>query len=215
MSAPVNLYDNVYSHYTSAAEAAVRAEAFGEDIGQSSWLTAAEWLHFADLLGVTDETELLEVGSGSGGPAVFLAKARGCRLTGVDLNDHGVRNGSALALAQGLADRVRFQTVDANQPLPFAEARFDAVASNDAMCHLANRLAVLRNWRRVLRPGGRLLFSDAMVVTGPLSDEELATRSSIWQVLFRPAWRKRAPDCRGRTDTSPSGRCHPKRRPHC
>jgi SAM-dependent methyltransferase len=183
---PVNLYDNVYSDFSSNAELAVRREAYGDDLGQSSWLTAGEWLGFADQLGVVPGTELLEVGSGSGGPAVYLAAARECRITGVDINEHGVRNAAALARAKGVAERVRFQAVDASQPLPFPDGRFDAIVSNDAMCHLANRVVVLRDWYRVLRPGGRVLFTDAMVLTGIVSHEELATRSSIGFYLFVP-----------------------------
>jgi SAM-dependent methyltransferase len=182
----VNLYDNVYADFASEAELAVRREAYGEDLGQSSWLTAEEWLRFADRLGVTADSEVLEVGSGSGGPAVHLAEARRCRVTGVDINEHGVRNARALAEARGVADRARFEVIDAGRPLPFGDATFDAVVSNDAMCHIANRVAVLREWRRVLRPGGRALFTDAMVVTGVVSHEELATRSSIGFYLFVP-----------------------------
>jgi SAM-dependent methyltransferase len=70
--------------------------------------------------------------------------------------------------------------------LPFAGACFDAVVSNDAMCRLPDRSAVLRDWHRVLRPGGRALFTDAMVLTGIVSDEELATRSSIGFYRFVP-----------------------------
>ena len=113
---PIDLYDNVYADFASSAEAAVRRETYGEDLGQSSWLTASEWLGFADQLGVGAESEVLEVGSGSGGPAVFLAAARHCRVTGVDINEHGVRNAMALAQARGLADRLRFEVVDAGQP---------------------------------------------------------------------------------------------------
>ena len=76
---PIDLYDNVYADFASTAEAAVRQETYGEDLGQSSWLTASEWLGFADQLGVGAGSEVLEVGSGSGGPAVFLAAARHCR----------------------------------------------------------------------------------------------------------------------------------------
>jgi SAM-dependent methyltransferase len=54
------------------------------------------------------------------------------------------------------------------------------------MCHIRNRLTVLRDWHRVLRPGGRALFTDAMVLTGIVSHEELATRSSIGFYLFVP-----------------------------
>ena len=186
MAETVDLYNNVYGDFGSRAEAAVRHEAFGADIGQSSWLTAAEWLRFADQVQVCERSDVLEVGSGSGGPAVYLAAARGCRVTGVDINEHGVRNGEQLAETRGLADRVKFHTVDANKPLPFPNATFDAVLSNDAMCHIANRLEVLGEWHRVLRPGGRILFTDAMVITGLVSQEELAARSSIGFYLFLP-----------------------------
>jgi SAM-dependent methyltransferase len=81
---------------------------------------------------------------------------------------------------------VNFEAVDASQPLPFLDATFDAVVSNDAMCHIANRLEVLRDWHRVVRPHGRVLFTDAMVVTGLVSHEELAVRSSIGFYLFVP-----------------------------
>jgi SAM-dependent methyltransferase len=185
-SSTVNLYDNVYADFGSAAEQAVRRETYGEDLGQSSWLTAQEWGEFADALGIGSRTDVLEVGSGSGGPAVWLAATRGCRVTGVDINEHGVLNASALARARGLIDRVRFEVADATRALPYGPGSFDAVVSNDAMCHLRDRAAVLADWYRVLRPGGRLLFTDAMVMTGPVSHDELATRSSIGFYVFVP-----------------------------
>jgi len=186
MAKSVDLYDNVYSDFGSSAETAVRQAAFGEDIGQSSWLTADDWLRFADLAGVRENSRVLEVGSGSGGPAIYLAAERGCHVTGVDINEHGIENGRRLAEDRGLADRVRFDSVDASKPLPFSDATFDAVLSNDAMCHIANRLDALRDWHRVVRSGGRILFTDALVVTGPISADEIATRSSIGLYIFVP-----------------------------
>src|SRR5215468_7705848 len=183
---PVDLYNNVYSGFGSDAEVAVRHQTYGEDIGQSSWMTAGEWLRFADQLGVTDASEVLEVGSGSGGPAIYLALKRGCRVTGVDINEHGVRNAIALAAHRGVTECVDFRVVNASAPLPFPAAAFDAILSNDAVCHIDQRLAVLREWHRVLRPEGRTLFTDAMVITGPVSNEELAIRSSIGFYLFVP-----------------------------
>src|SRR4051812_9668864 len=170
----VDLYNNVYADFASRAEAAVRQAAFGEDIGQSSWMTAADWLRFADLAGVGAQSRVLEVGSGSGGPAVYLASARGCRVTGLDVNDHGVRNGGDLAHARGGGGRGAVPGGRANRTLPFEPASFDAVLCNDAICHLDNRLDVLREWHRVLRPGGRMLFTDALVVTGIVSQDEIA-----------------------------------------
>jgi uncharacterized protein (TIGR02246 family) len=186
-SNPVDHYDRAYSNFENAVEAAVRREAYGEDIGQTSWTTAAEWLRLAGSLAVGRESEVLEVGSGSGGPAVHLATTLGCRVTGVDINEHGVKNATALAAARGLADRVRFQTVEAGTPLPFSDARFDAVICNDAICHLGDRLSALRDWHRLLRPRGRMLFTDALVVTGPLSLEEIKARSASGPYLFVPS----------------------------
>ena len=186
MAADVNLYDNVYGDYQSRAEAAVRLETYGTDIGQSSWMTETEWLGFADRLRLQGTSHVLEVGSGSGGPAVHLAALRGCRVTGVDINQNGVGNGERLAADRGIADRVKFLAVDASQPLPFADATFDAVVSNDAMCHIQNRLDVLADWHRVVKPRGRILFTDAMIITGLVSHEELAVRSSIGFYLFLP-----------------------------
>src|SRR5262245_58908962 len=182
----VDLYNNVYADFESRAEAAVRQRAFGEDIGQSSWLTATEWLRFADDVLRGERGHVLEVGSGSGGPAVYLAATRGCRVTGIDINEHGVRNAAHLAEMKGVADRATFHIADASRPLPFPPATFDAVLSNDAMCHLANRSEVLAEWHRVLRPRGRMLFTDAMIITGVVSHEELAIRSSIGWYLFVP-----------------------------
>jgi SAM-dependent methyltransferase len=192
----VDLYDNVYGDFSSRAEAEVRRAAFGADIGQSSWITADDWLRFADQTQVRENSHVLEVGSGSGGPAVYLAAHRGCRVTGVDINEHGVRNGRELAAARGLADRVTFQTVDASQPLPFEAGTFDAVLSNDAMCHISNRQEVLGDWHRVLRPRGRMLFTDAMIITGLVSMEELAIRSSIGLYFFLPPGQNERLICR-------------------
>ena len=186
MSSSVDLYNNVYGDFGGDAETAVRQETYGEDIGQSSWMTAAAWLRFADQLQLGAGRHVLEVGSGSGGPAVYLAAMRGCQVTGVDVNEHGVDNGRQLAAVRGLTARVGFQKVDASQPLPFPDASFDAVVSNDAICHIPNRLEVLRDWHRVLRARGRMLFTDALVVSGPVSHEELAVRSSVGFYLFVP-----------------------------
>jgi len=102
------------------------------------------------------------------------------------VNEPGVRNANQLALARGLAGRARFQQCDASKDLPFADNTFDAVFSNDVLCHLAGRPKVLCEVFRVLKHGGNMLFSDALVIGGMLSHDEIATRSSIGYYVYSP-----------------------------
>jgi SAM-dependent methyltransferase len=181
-----HLLYNAYRHFTDAVSIEIRRATFGVDIGQNSWLTADEYDRFIAWLDLTADHHVLEVASGSGGPALHLAHKAGCRLTGLDSNEHGVAAASELASRAGLAGRVRFMVADANLRLPFEGGSFDALLCIDAMNHLLDRLAVLREWHRVLRPGGRAIFTDPVVITGPVTDDELALRSSVGHFLFVP-----------------------------
>ena len=102
------------------------------------------------------------------------------------MNAEGVHNANTLAQQQGLSAQAQFQECDVSHPLPFAESTFDAIYSNDVLCHIPGRPTVLREMHRVLKPGGSFLFSDALVVGGMLSNEEIAVRSSIGFYLFLP-----------------------------
>ena len=110
----------------------------------------------------------------------------GCRLVGLDVNAPGVHNANQLAAARGLAAQVHFEQCDASKNLPFDDNTFDAVFSNDVLCHLPGRPTVWCEVFRILKPGGRMLFSDALVVGGMLSHEEIATRSSIGFYVYSP-----------------------------
>jgi SAM-dependent methyltransferase len=91
-----------------------------------------------------------------------------------------------LAAESGQAQQVQFRVADATGDLPFADGAFDGLLCMDSMNHFPNRPAVLREWGRVLRPGGRALFTDPVVITGPVTNDELALRSSIGLFLFVP-----------------------------
>jgi len=184
--ASVDLYNASYNKFASEAQRAVRAETYGEDIGQSGWMTANELRRFIAFLDLKQTDRVLEIGSGSGGPALFLAETVGCRLIGLDTNEFGVKNSIDLARQRGLESKAQFRLADASQPLEFELETFDAIISNDAMCHISGRLQALKEWRRVLKPGGQMLFTDALVITGVVSHEEIARRSSIGLYFFVP-----------------------------
>jgi SAM-dependent methyltransferase len=186
MQQSVDFYSSTYGSFSDEILAAVRQETFGEDIGQNSWLTVEEFRIFLQWLGIKRRQRVLEVASGSGGPALFLARSLDCRVMGIDNNENGVATANRLAAAAGLKGRVQFRMADADKPLPFEPESFNAIICIDAINHLCDRLQVLQAWWRVLKPKGRLLFTDPIVVTGPVSNQEIAVRSAIGFFLFMP-----------------------------
>lgn len=186
MADRIDLFYNTYGHFSDHVLDAVRKETFGVDIGQNSWLTVDEYDRWLPWLKLTPDHHILEVASGSGGPALHIARAVGCRVTGIDANESGVATATEMAARIGLSQHVQFQVADATAQLPFDDGIFDALICIDSMNHFPDRLAVFGEWHRVLRKGGRAIFTDPVVITGPVTNDELALRSSIGLFLFVP-----------------------------
>lgn len=186
MAERVDLFDSTYRHFTDPVLDAVRKQTFGVDIGQNSWTTVDEYDRFVAWLELAPGRHALEVASGSGGPALHIARTTGCRVTGIDANQSGISTASRLAAEAGEGERVQFRVADANARLPFGDAGFDALLCIDSINHFPDRLAVFREWLRVLKDGGRALFTDPVVITGPVTADELASRASVGFFLFVP-----------------------------
>lgn len=186
MSQRVDLYDTAYRNDKSNLYRQVRVETYGEDFGQTSWVTTEESEEIPRLLELNSDSSVLELGCGSGGYALHVAGKVGCHVAGLDINAFGVKNANQLALARGLSSLARFEQCDISISLPFESDVFDAVFSNDVLCHIPGRANVLGEMFRVLKPGGRMLFSDALVIGGMVSHEEIATRSSIGFYVYSP-----------------------------
>src|SRR4030095_5208280 len=127
MSQSVDLYGTAYGNFATHVLEQVRRETYGEDFGQSSWVTGQEYRRFFRLLGLTATDHVLDLGCGSGGPALFLAREIGCPVTGGDINEGGIRAGLALAREAGVQDRVHFRHADVHERLPFSDQAFDAL----------------------------------------------------------------------------------------
>src|SRR5262245_47283711 len=132
MSQSVDLYGTAYGNFATQALEQVRRETYGEDFGQSSWVTGQEYRRFFRLLGLKASDHVLDIGCGSGGPALFLAREIGCRVTGVDVNEAGIR--AALAQGAEVQDRVHFRQADVSESLPFPDQAFDTIVCMDVMC---------------------------------------------------------------------------------
>jgi SAM-dependent methyltransferase len=182
----VDLFDSTYTHFTEQVLDAVRKETFGTDIGQNSWVTVDEYHGFIRDLQLSSESHVLEVASGSGGPALYLAQHVGCRVTGIDATESGIKTATEAGGRLNISERVEFELADATVPLKYADSTFDAILCIDSMNHFANRLSVFKEWRRVLKRGHRAVFTDPVVITGPVTNDELARRSLVGLFLFVP-----------------------------
>lgn len=100
---------------------------------------------------------VLDVGCGNGAHSLWAA-GRPVRVVGVDYNWGHLQTGRALSRAQGKAN-LSFLFGSVEQSLPFPDQCFDRVLLLDVIEHLYRRVEVLREIRRVLRPGGLLFVS--------------------------------------------------------
>jgi SAM-dependent methyltransferase len=119
----------------------------------------------AKLAGITAATAVLDVGSGIGGPARFLAAAYGCRVTGVDLSEPFVDAARYLTERTGQSGQVSFQVASALE-LPFDDGHFDVVVSQHVAMNISDRARLYREMRRVLKSGGRFATFDVVLRSG-------------------------------------------------
>ncbi len=179
-------YEDSYRDFDSPLMQQLRGEAYGQDIGQHSWVAAEELGQDALRLKLSHDSHLLDLGCGPGGPLAFIIGRAGCRGSGVDSSANAIGCGRARADSLGIGERMEFWKADLNDPLPFADASFDAAMSLDVILHLPDRLRIFREVARVLAPGGTFLFTDAGVITGSISDEEIQRRAVNGPCHFVP-----------------------------
>jgi SAM-dependent methyltransferase len=109
--------------------------------------------------GLEAADRVLDVGSGLGGSARYLAVEYGCEVVGVDLTDEYVEVAEELAKRVGLDCRVSYCQGSALE-LPFEDASFDVVWTEHVQMNIEDKGTFYREIARVLRPGGRLMFHD-------------------------------------------------------
>jgi len=111
------------------------------------------------LMNLTRESRVLDVASGAGTSALFLAEHFGCQIVGVDYSEQNVERSNELAANKLLASRAHFELGDAER-LHFADASFDAVICECAFCTFPDKSSAAREFARVLRPDGHVGISD-------------------------------------------------------
>ena len=179
---------DVSAHYTSGdllarLEARLREDGFDPARPTSEALAPYDHFHgrgleatedMANLLHVSPTDHILDVGSGLGGPARYLAQRFGCRVSGIDLTAEfcDVARHLTSLLGLGLSDRVSFERGDA-LAMPFGDAAFDGAYSMNVSMNIADKRALYREIHRVIKPGAWLSLSE--VAQGPGGEPDFPT----------------------------------------
>ncbi len=179
-------YDSPYEEFDSPLKRQLRREAYGEDIGQHSWVTADELQEDVSRLMLSRASRFLDLGCGPGGPLTYVVGQVGCQGCGIDVSAKAIAAGRERVASLGLEGLVSLREADLNQPMPYADGSFDGVISLDVILHLRDRLSAFREIARVLTPAGKFLFTDAGVLTGAISDQEVRLRAIHGHTQFAP-----------------------------
>src|SRR5690606_22992086 len=104
---------------------------------------------------------ILDIGAGYGGAARRLVERTGCGVICLNLSDAENERNRAMNEEQGYADRI--EVIDGSfEEIPLGDGSVDAVWCQDAMLHSGDRARVLDEVDRVLKKGGRFIFTDPM-----------------------------------------------------
>ena len=118
---------------------------------------------------INESTHVLDLCCGLGGPARYLAYHYGCRVTGVDMNTDRLAGAVRLTERTKLQDRVLFHHANALQT-GLADETFDVIVSQEAFCHIPNKKALITECARLLKPGGRIVYTD-ILARSSMTDE--------------------------------------------
>lgn len=133
-----------------------------EPIAEASRRTVAR---MAGKLDLTESSVVLDLGSGFGGSARYLAETYGCRVVALNLSEVENERHRALNAERGLTEAI--EVLDGSfERIPLPDNSVDVVWSQDAFLHSGNRARPLEEAARVLRPGGHLIFTDPMAADG-------------------------------------------------
>ncbi len=151
--------DRFYFHVWGGEDIHVGIYEETRDIAEASRLTVERMASRIDHLG--KDTMVLDVGAGYGGAARYLAKSFGCSVHCLNISDVQNDTNRRLNTEQGLTDKVKV-VHGSFEDIPEPDDTFDVVWSQDAILHSGNRPRVLAEVFRVLKPGGRFIFTDPM-----------------------------------------------------
>ena len=120
-------------------------------------------IELAERLNLNSNDNVLDIGSGSGGTARYLAARHGCRVTGIDLTPSYAELAAELSKHLGLDDRTVFACGNGAE-LPFKTESFDIAWTDHVQMNILDKNHYISELRRVLKPAGKIALHE--VFTG-------------------------------------------------
>lgn len=151
-------FSGCYERSRSPAMRQLERDVLGCDYGGTSWTTRSQADDIANSLGLGPGIRLLEIGSGSGWPGLFLCSEAGCDVTLLDIPFNALKLAAERAAADAVTDRVKVICASGTA-LPFEDASFDRLSHADVLCCLPEKLGMLKECRRVASTGALMHFS--------------------------------------------------------
>lgn len=146
-----------HEQHTHPAMRELEKAVLGCDFGGTSWTTKSQADKIPTALGLDAGTRMLEIGAGTGWPGIYMAAQSACDVTLLDIPVNALKYANQRAVDEQLEHRCR-AVAASGAALPFRAATFDVIGHSDVLCCLQDKLEMLKECRRVITDGAKMLF---------------------------------------------------------
>jgi SAM-dependent methyltransferase len=185
-------FNETFSSSPSTVQGRVWREVFGEEYPEGvepySYVSVTELHRFAEALRIGGDDRLIDVGCGRGGPGLWVAAKTGARVVGLDVADSALVAARSRAAELGLGGKAEYR-LGSFEDTSLEDGAADAIMSVDALLFTPDKRAALAELGRVLRVGGRLVFTSWDYTAQPegrppqVDDHRPALRAAGFEVL--------------------------------
>lgn len=148
-----------------------------KDIGNSSLILPKEIEKFVEWLNLGAEKKILDICCGNGSVLTYIVTKSNCKGYGIDVNTQ--RIDSANILAEHNQIDIKFLNFNLTNSLPFQDSFFDSIICLESIFYFdaTSRFKLFKEWKRVLKPNGKLIFTDSCIIAGLIAKREIEHRS--------------------------------------